>query len=50
MRRAVNTLVGRLAILQLLIYALLLPVLFYGPDAAARTNALNTFTHRTTLA
>jgi len=44
MRRALNTLVGRLAILQLLIYALLLPVLFYGLEAAARTNALNTFT------
>ncbi len=44
MRRALNTLVGRLAILQLLIYALLLPALFYGLEAAARTNALNTFT------
>jgi signal transduction histidine kinase len=44
MRRALNTLVGRLAILQLLIYALLLPVLFYGLDSVARTNALNTFT------
>jgi hypothetical protein len=43
-RRALNTLVGRLAILQLLIYALLPPVLFYGLDAAARTNALNTLT------
>jgi signal transduction histidine kinase len=44
MRRALNTLVGRLAILQLLIYALLLPVLFYALDAVARTNALSTFT------
>src|ERR1700722_19518772 len=44
MRRALNTLVGRLAILQLLIYAFLLPMLFYGLEAALRTNALNTFT------
>jgi signal transduction histidine kinase len=44
MRRVLNTLVGRLAILQLLIYALLLPVLFSGLDAVVRANVLNTFT------
>ena len=43
MRRALNTLAGRLAILQLLIYAVLLPVLFSWLDAAARSNAVNTF-------
>src|SRR5579872_2665989 len=44
MRRALNTLAGRLAILQLLIYAVLLPVLFSWLYAAARSNAVNTFT------
>ncbi len=44
MPRALNTLVGRLALLQLLIYAVLLPVLFYGLDSVARTNAYDTFT------
>jgi signal transduction histidine kinase len=44
MRRALNTLVGRLAVLQLLIYAVLLPALFFGLYALARTNAFETFT------
>jgi signal transduction histidine kinase len=44
MRRALNTLAGRLAILQLLIYAVLLPVLFSWLYAAAHSNAVNTFT------
>lgn len=35
---------GRLAVLQLLIYAILLPALFFRLDTAARTNAVNTFT------
>jgi len=43
MRRALNTLAGRLAILQLLIYAVLLPVLFSWLDAVARSNAVDTF-------
>lgn len=44
MRRALNTLAGRLAILQLLIYAVLLPALFSWLDAVARSNAVDTFT------
>jgi signal transduction histidine kinase len=44
MPRTLNTLVGRLAILQLLIYAVLLPALFYELQAMVRTNAVNTFT------
>ena len=44
MRRVLNTLAGRLALLQLVIYAVLLPVLFYWLDAMARSNAVNTFT------
>lgn len=44
MRRALNTLVGRLATLRLLIYAVLLPALFFGLDAVARRNAVDTFT------
>jgi hypothetical protein len=45
MRRALNTLAGRLAVLQVLIYAVLLPVLFYWLDAAARSNAVNSVRH-----
>jgi signal transduction histidine kinase len=44
MRITVNSLVGRLALLQLLVYAALLPVLFYRLDAANRVNAIETFT------
>jgi signal transduction histidine kinase len=44
MRRALNTLAGRLAMLQLLIYAVLLPALFSRLDGAARANAIHTFT------
>jgi signal transduction histidine kinase len=44
MPRTLNTLVGRLAILQLLIYAVLLPALFYQLQAMVRTNAVSTFT------
>jgi signal transduction histidine kinase len=44
MPRTLNTLVGRLAILQLLIYAVLLPALFYQLQALVRTNAVSTFT------
>ena len=44
MRRALNTLAGRLATLQLLIYAALLPVLFSWLDSAARADAVDTFT------
>jgi signal transduction histidine kinase len=44
MRRLLHTLAGRLALLQLLIYAVLLPVLFSWLDATARSNAVNTFT------
>lgn len=43
MRRFLNTLVGRLAVLQLLVTAALLPLLFYRLDAANRTNAIATF-------
>jgi signal transduction histidine kinase len=42
-RRILNTLVGRLAVLQLLVTAALLPLLFYRLDAASRTNAIGTF-------
>ena len=44
MKRTMNTLMGRLALLQLLIYALLLPVLFFRLDAMLRANAISTFT------
>ena len=44
MRRALNTFVGRLVILQLLIYAVLLPALFSWLDTVARSNAVETFT------
>jgi signal transduction histidine kinase len=44
MPRTLNTLVGRLAILQLLIYAILLPALFYQLQEMVRTNAVSTFT------
>jgi signal transduction histidine kinase len=44
--RILNTLVGRLAALQLLIYAALLPILFYRLDAIARTHAIDLFTRR----
>lgn len=44
MRRPLNTLAGRLAVVQLLIYAALLPALFYWLDGAARSNAVNSFT------
>jgi signal transduction histidine kinase len=44
MRLTVNSLVGRLAVLQLLVYAALLPVLFYRLDAANQANAIETFT------
>ncbi len=44
MRRALNTLVGRLAILQLVIYSVLLPVLFFALDEMARSNAIESFT------
>jgi signal transduction histidine kinase len=44
--RTLNTLVGRLTILQLLIYAVLLPALFYQLQAMIRTNAVSTFTQR----
>jgi hypothetical protein len=42
--RTLNTLVGRLAILQLLLYAALLPLLFYRLHAVIRANAITTFT------
>jgi signal transduction histidine kinase len=44
MRRFLNSLRGRLVLLQLLLYAVLLPLLFFGLDALARQNALATFT------
>jgi signal transduction histidine kinase len=44
MPRTLNTLVGRLAILQLLIYAVLLPALFYQLERMVRTNAISIFT------
>ncbi len=44
MRRALNTLAGRLAILQLLIYAVLLPALFSWLNSVAWSNAVDTFT------
>ncbi len=44
MRRVLNTLVGRLAIVQLLIYAMLLPMLFSGLEAVVRGNVVDTFT------
>ena len=44
MRRTLNTLMGRLALLQLLIYVILLPVLFVGLDALVRAYATSTFT------
>jgi len=47
MRRALNTLVGRLAILQLLIYAVLLPVLFYGLETAANSKLMCVWSLRT---
>ena len=47
MRRIFNTLAGRLVALQLLLYAVLLPVLFYRLDALARANAISTFTQHT---
>lgn len=43
MRRALNTLTGRLALLQLLIYAALLPLLFSGLDTVVRTNTIDAF-------
>jgi hypothetical protein len=44
MPRALNTLVGRLTLLQLVIHAVLTPVLFYCLDAVVRTNAIRAFT------
>jgi signal transduction histidine kinase len=44
MKRSLNTLMGRLALLQLLIYVILLPVLFFRLDAMLRANATSTFT------
>lgn len=44
MPRSLNTLIGRLAILQLLMLAVLLPALFYLLEAMVRTNAVSTFT------
>jgi signal transduction histidine kinase len=44
MKRSLNTLMGRLALLQLLIYIVLLPVLFFRLDAMLRANATATFT------
>jgi signal transduction histidine kinase len=38
--------VGRLAMLQLLIYAVLLPALFYQLESMVQTNAVSTFTHQ----
>jgi signal transduction histidine kinase len=42
-RLILNTLVGRLAVLQLLATAVLLPLLFYRLDAANRANVIGTF-------
>jgi signal transduction histidine kinase len=47
MPRALNTLVGRLALLLLVIHAVLPPLLFYRLDAVARTNAILSFTRYT---
>ncbi len=44
MKRSLNTLMGRLALLQLLIYVVLLPVLFFRLDAMLRASAISTFT------
>jgi signal transduction histidine kinase len=44
MKRTLNSLMGRLALLQLLIYAVLLPVLFFRLDAMLRASAISTFT------
>jgi signal transduction histidine kinase len=44
MRRLLNSLRGSLLLLQLLLYAALLPLLFFGLDALARGNAIATFT------
>src|ERR1700722_3315158 len=44
MRHALNTLAGRLAVLQMVIYAALLPVLFTWLYAVAHSNEINTFT------
>jgi signal transduction histidine kinase len=46
MLRLVNTLAGRLAGLQLLIYAVLLPILFVRLDTLARHTATSAFTQR----
>jgi signal transduction histidine kinase len=42
--RLINTLVGRLAILQLAVQLVLPPILFYRLDAVVRANASRTFT------
>ena len=44
MKRSLNSLMGRLALLQLLIYAVLLPILFFRLDAMVRANVVSTFT------
>ncbi len=44
MPRLINTLVGRLAILQLAVQLVLPPILFYRLDAVVRANASRTFT------
>ena len=44
MRRLLNTLVGRLVLLQLCVYGVLLPVLFFGLDAVNRSSGISSFT------
>ena len=44
MPRTLNTLIGRLGILQLLIYAALLPALYYQLERIVQANALSLFT------
>ena len=44
MKHGLNTLMGRLALLQLLIYIVLLPVLFFRLNAMLRANTTSTFT------
>lgn len=45
MKRILNTLMGRLALLQLLIYVVLLTVLYFRLDAMLHESTISTFTH-----
>jgi signal transduction histidine kinase len=45
MPRTLKTLVGRLTLLQLVIHAVLTPILYYRLDTVVRTNTIQAFTH-----